>query len=73
MSLLGALLTFAPHPLFAPHALTTEPWGLTPLADQQLGGAIMWGPGGLLFLAAALWVVASSLTGLAHESSRAHP
>jgi putative membrane protein len=49
MSLLGALLTFAPAPLFAVHAETTAAWGLTQLEDQQLGGLIMWIPAGALF------------------------
>jgi putative membrane protein len=48
---LGAFLTFAPRALFAPHAYTTLPWGLTPLEDQQLGGLLMWVPGGILFAA----------------------
>jgi putative membrane protein len=58
MSLLGAAITFAPHPLYAPHATTTAVWGLSQLLDQQLGGAIMWVPGGIIFLTAsmlALW------------------
>lgn len=52
--LLGALLTVAPRAVYAPHALTTAAWGLSPLADQQLGGLIMWVPGAGLYLAAAL-------------------
>lgn len=54
MGLLGALLTFATVPLYAWHMATTQPWGLTPLADQQLAGLIMWVPGAGLYLAAAL-------------------
>jgi putative membrane protein len=54
MSALGAFLTFAPRPLFAPHALTSLAWGLTPLEDQQLGGLLMWVPGGLAFAGVAL-------------------
>lgn len=54
MALLGAVLTLASRPLFAPHYFTTEAWGLTPLADQQLGGALMWVPGCLLLLALGL-------------------
>ncbi|WP_149538241.1 cytochrome c oxidase assembly protein [Siccirubricoccus phaeus] len=56
MGLLGALLTLAPRPLFlAVHAAgVTAPWGLSPLEDQQLGGLLMWVPGGLLFAALAL-------------------
>jgi putative membrane protein len=55
MGLLGAIIALAQRPLFAPHYLTTEAWGLTPLADQQLGGLIMWVPGCLFFLWAAMW------------------
>jgi cytochrome c oxidase assembly factor CtaG len=33
-------------------------WGLTPLEDQQLGGLIMWVPGGASYLVAALALVA---------------
>lgn len=55
MALLGALITFTPFPVYAPHYLTTVAWGLSPLADQQLGGVIMWLPGGLI-LAAAIMV-----------------
>jgi len=55
MGLLGALITFAGTPLYGPHGLTTQPWGLTPLEDQQLAGLLMWAPGALFYLAAALW------------------
>jgi putative membrane protein len=54
MGLLGAVLTFSAHPLFAAHYFTTQAWGLTPLADQQYGGVIMWVPGCALFLWASL-------------------
>jgi putative membrane protein len=54
MSLLGAVLTLSPRSLFAVHAATTWPWGLSPLEDQQLGGLIMWVPAGLLFTAYAV-------------------
>lgn len=70
MGLLGALITFAPRALYAPHALTTVAWGLTPLADQQLGGAIMWAPGGIVFLLAA---IAGLRTLLAEDAWPAQP
>ena len=57
MGLLGALITFAGAPLYAPHFLTTQSWGLTPLEDQQMAGLIMWAPSAGLYLAAALVVV----------------
>lgn len=56
MGLLGALITFAGTPLYAPHFLTTAPWGLSPLEDQQLAGLIMWAPAAAVYLAAALLV-----------------
>jgi putative membrane protein len=48
MGLLGALITFAGRPLYPPHFGTTFAWGLSPLADQQLGGVVMWIPAGVL-------------------------
>lgn len=45
MGMLGALLTFAPSPLYAAHAATTLPWGLDQIVDQQLAGLVMWVPG----------------------------
>jgi len=56
MGLLGALITFAAVPLYAPHLLTTAPWGLSALEDQQLAGLIMWAPSAGLYLAAALFL-----------------
>jgi putative membrane protein len=63
MSLLGATITFAAHPLYAPHATTTAAWDFSPLLDQQLGGAIMWVPGGAIFLIASmisLWALVAA-------------
>jgi putative membrane protein len=54
MGLLGALVTLAPRTLYAPHVLTSAVWGLTPSQDQQLGGSIMWVPGCVVFLVAAM-------------------
>ena len=70
MGLLGALLTLAPRPLFAAHFGTTAPWGLTPLEDQQLGGLLMWVPGGLLFAAVVVGVVAVPLRRAAAAEAR---
>jgi putative membrane protein len=57
MGLLGALITFAGRPLYAPHFLTTDAWGLSALEDQQLAGLIMWAPAAGLYLGAALFLV----------------
>ena len=55
MGLLGALLTFAGTPIYAPHFGATMLYGLTPLEDQQNAGLIMWAPAAALYLFAALW------------------
>lgn len=54
MGLLGALLVFAPRPLYWPHFESTAAWGLSPLADQQLAGLLMWVPAMLPYLAVGL-------------------
>jgi len=50
--LIGVLLTFSSRPLYDTYAhLDARPvWGLSRLDDQQLGGLIMWVPGGMFFL-----------------------
>lgn len=73
MSLLGALLTFSPKPLFAVHFLSTVPWGLTPLEDQQFGGLIMWVPTGLLLVAYAVAAFALELARLDRRAADANP
>ena len=45
---LGAVLTLAPVPLYGPSVA---------LADQQLGGIVMWVPGGLAYAAVLLWTL----------------
>ncbi len=56
MGLLGALITFAARPLYAPHFASTLGWGISPLEDQQLAGIIMWAPGSIAYLAVAIWI-----------------
>jgi cytochrome c oxidase assembly factor CtaG len=61
MVALGALLTFASTPFYAPYVAAPSIWGSTPLGDQQLGGLIMWLPTNipyLIFLSVAFfqWV-----------------
>jgi putative membrane protein len=56
MGLLGALITFAPRPLYAPHFASSLAWGVAPLEDQQLAGILMWAPGSIAYLLAAVWI-----------------
>jgi putative membrane protein len=51
----GALMALDASPWYEGYvALGMTPYGLTPAEDQQLAGLIMWVPGGLFHLAAAL-------------------
>src|SRR3981081_2955276 len=56
MGLLGALIVFAPGPLYPVHLASTAPWGLSPLTDQQLAGLLMWVPASLPYLGVGLWL-----------------
>jgi putative membrane protein len=67
MGLLGALLVFNSGALYAPHYLTTQAWGFSPLEDQQLAGLIMWAPAAGLYLGGALWLLARWFVAEEHE------
>jgi len=54
-SALGALLTFAPSPWYVIDGARS--FGLSALEEQQLGGLIMWVPGGMAYLVVGLKVV----------------
>lgn len=51
---LSMLMTFADAPWYDSYRATTRPWGLDPLADQRLAGAIMWIPSNLVYVHVAL-------------------
>jgi cytochrome c oxidase assembly factor CtaG len=67
-SVLGIILTFAPagaYPAYLHPADTLgilpflrNGWGLSPEIDQQVGGFLMWIPGGLVYLCAIVAVLA---------------
>jgi putative membrane protein len=67
-SLLGVILTFAPAGLYPAYlqpedelgllSLIRQEWGLSAAADQQLGGLLMWVPGGIAYLLAIFAVFA---------------
>ena len=52
MTLLGALISLAPRPIFGGHHHSTM--GLSELADQQIGGVIMLAIGGVIYLAGGI-------------------
>jgi len=53
MSLVGALITLSEEVLYPFYTRAPRVWELTPLADQQLGGLLMWVVGTLVLWAAA--------------------
>jgi len=67
-SLLAIWLTFEKPGLYPAYLSPTDPlgilpmlreqWGLTPAVDQEVGGLIMWIPGGMVYLAAIVGVLA---------------
>ncbi len=61
MTLLGALLGLAPRPLYAGHHAGDGWLGLSPLADQQVGGVVMLAIGGVVYLAGGLVLMARVL------------
>jgi cytochrome c oxidase assembly factor CtaG len=60
---LGALMALSASPWYAAYAaMGMTPFGLGPAEDQQLAGLIMWIPGGLFHLCAALVFLARWLS-----------
>ena len=49
MSIVSIYIAMADSVLYPAYAVAPRVWGLTPLSDQQIGGLIMWIPGGLFF------------------------
>lgn len=69
MGFVGALLTFAPTPLFSEHIFTTVLFDVSPLADQQLAGLVMW-TGGMVPMALLAFVRLGSMAKAAQERAQ---
>src|SRR5437667_331667 len=52
MTVVAAMITGAEQVLYPFYGAAPRLWGLTPLADQRLGGVIMWVPAGVIPLLA---------------------
>jgi putative membrane protein len=48
-TILGALIAFAPEPLYPHYTTVPTLWGMTVMDDQQLAGLIMWVPASLVY------------------------
>ena len=49
MSIISIYIAMADHILYPAYSIAPRVWDITPMSDQQIGGLIMWIPGGLLF------------------------
>ncbi len=67
-AVLGALMTFTSQPWYPYYTALVEPWGLTPLQDQQLAGLFMWIPGGIIFTLLTIGYFAAWLQALEQRS-----
>lgn len=56
-AILGATIAFASEPIYSYYLTVPRLFGMTALEDQQIGGFIMWVPGSMMYIIAALIVV----------------
>jgi putative membrane protein len=54
----GVAISFANQPIYPYYAAMPRPWGLSVMQDQMLGGVIMWIPGSMMYVLAALILIA---------------
>ena len=55
----GMTIAFTSEVLYSYYASVPRIWGLTVMQDQKFAGALMWVPGTMMFILAALIVLAS--------------
>ncbi|MCA9953333.1 MAG: cytochrome c oxidase assembly protein [Anaerolineales bacterium] len=60
--LTGVVLAFAEQPYYSYYEAVPRLWGISVLADQQLGGVIMWVPGSMMYIIAALVLIGRFLS-----------
>ena len=63
----GVIMIFAPTAICAMPGERAVIWHLTPLADQQLAGLLMWVPANLIFFSIAIALVARWFSVPAHK------
>jgi putative membrane protein len=57
-ALTGIAIAFASEPIYEYYITVPRPGGITVVQDQMLGGVIMWIPGSMMYLIAALILIA---------------
>ena len=53
----GVVIAFASQPIYTYYTTVPRLWGITVMLDQMIGGVIMWIPGSMMFILAALIIV----------------
>ncbi|RMF00033.1 MAG: cytochrome c oxidase assembly protein [Chloroflexi bacterium] len=56
--LTGVAIAFATEPIYTYYASVPRWWGVSVMEDQMLGGILMWIPGSMMFLVAAIVLIA---------------
>jgi cytochrome c oxidase assembly factor CtaG len=59
--LTGVVLAFASEPIYTYYLAVPRLWNLSVMADQQIGGVIMWVPGSMMYIIAALILISRLL------------
>jgi cytochrome c oxidase assembly factor CtaG len=62
-TVLAAILTFSDRVIYPAYATIPRAGIISALEDQSIAGVIMWVPGSLVFLVAAVWLVMGALNG----------
>ena len=61
--LTGMVLAFTTTVFYTYYETVPRLWGIDPLADQRIGGIIMWVPGSMMFIVAALILAGQMVSG----------
>jgi cytochrome c oxidase assembly factor CtaG len=61
-TVLAAILTLSDRVIYPAYATMARAGRISPLDDQSMAGVIMWVPGSLVFLVAAVWLAVEALT-----------
>ncbi|MEC9233532.1 MAG: cytochrome c oxidase assembly protein, partial [Planctomycetota bacterium] len=67
----SAFFAFAPRVIYPTYEQVTPVFGMDPLEDQALAGAIMWVPGSLIFIAPIAWIIRELIAGRGAAAQRA--
>jgi putative membrane protein len=59
--IIGLTLSFATEPVYSYYTTVPRPGGMSLLQDQMLGGVLMWIPGSMMYIIAALVLIAQIL------------